>query len=519
MNRVTYINDLGEVVWADTLKDNALIKMKAGGFHDWYHGMLISQPVSVEMVKDIKALAQHLKVEVRPNVRLMLSLAEPEQLVNHFRAQMFAMSSAEACHFPIYGIRTEPRVYPTDFVRAGARYAMHAHKCFIADPNRADRMNVAAIAARQVKGFPTLLVCRRQDAPDWLAVFEHWFRDSFPRFTLEDMPDPLPKECVLVVEYGQLPWQVDKLVGQKFWCTIVDHSEMIKNPEAQRTANITRLARFSHYVFLVSDFPMNLQVSDLLEPLELIGKKREFTGLTAFMKEALPDPLEQYPAYRKTDEEQRRLKRLHVTLRSTCLLRRGVDFGLQYQERVAYIAESADIPAEFKDDEVKSPLHRLGLCKVQDALRWIEECCKIHAEKFVIVTHHQRVGDYLAQQLNVPHLYGGVASEVRRDEIVARFLDPAGPQMLVIAKDLYMTPAWDFRSVRLIVFVEPPFAPDDLKNILDKFQDDTNPVPLVGQYLFTNHPIDLDAMDRLDLRLERMQVVLDVEEDTTPPSA
>jgi hypothetical protein len=286
---------------------------------------------------------------------------------------------------------------------------------------------------------------------------------------------------------------------------------MVKNPDAQRTRYIARLTARSNAVFLVTDFPMNLQVSDLVEPLKLIRKHGEFEDLLEYLKESPPDPLEQYPAYRRTAEEQRNLKRLHITLRSTCLLRRGVDFGLQYQERVAYIHESADIPDEFKDDEIKSPLHRLGLCKVQDALRWVEEYRKTHAEKFVIVTHHQRVGDYLAQRLNVPHLYGGVASEVRRDEIVAQFLDPCGPQMLVIAKDLYLAPAWDFRSVRLIVFVEPPCAPDDLKNILDKFQDDANPIPLVGQYLFTNHPIDLNLMDRLNLRLERMKEVLDAE--------
>jgi hypothetical protein len=192
-----------------------------------------------------------------------------------------------------------------------------------------------------------------------------------------------------------------------------------------------------------------------------------------------------------------------------------MDAGLAYQEQVAYIPESADISEEFKDDEIKSPLHALGLRKVKSALAWIEEYRKTHAEKFVIVTHHQRVGDYLAQRLKVPHLYGGVASEYRRDEIVARFLAPEGPQMLVIAKDLDMTRAWDFRAVRLVVFVEPPCAPDDLKHILGKFQDNTNPVPLVGQYLFTEHTLDLNAMTRLDLRLKRMQEVLDEEEHRT----
>jgi hypothetical protein len=198
-----------------------------------------------------------------------------------------------------------------------------------------------------------------------------------------------------------------------------------------------------------------------------------------------------------------------MQLRSTCMVQRSDDPWLKYQEHVEYIPLSDEVPERFRNIELKSPIHWLEAHKVFGALDWLERYRNTHDGKFLVVTHHQRVGLEIAEKLKAGLMYGGVKSTEQRDEIVSRFMEEDDRRVLVIAKDLEMNLDWELRAIRTIVFVEPPFTPRELKQILSWFQDGQNPFPLRGYYLFSAHPLDMNEMDRLDLRLERMREILD----------
>jgi hypothetical protein len=489
MTQDAHIDEYGEIVWPKALGERVKQEKGLDSLHDWILKRRVSQPLSREAVQAIAEAAKRLDVRVLDNSDYSLSLSNPQGLVDYFHFKRLEMSCAESFR----GKLPRPlKNEPTDFIKAGIRYAIHVRKCFIADPDRESRMSIAIAAAHQVEGYPCLLVCRKQEVDLWFDILDRW------------LPDANFKKGIVLVEYTELEKHSDHLSKIKFWSAIVDHSEMIKNPNAQRTRLVSKLVRRPNYVFLTTDFPVSLQVSDLLEPLSIIGRKREFEELIVYLKDALPDPLLQHGGYR----EQGMLRRLHTTLRSTCMVRRGDDLGLQVQERVEFIPLNADLPKGFEEAWFKSPIHWLGAHKVLGALTWLRKYRAAHGEKFVVVTHHQRVGAEIASQLGAALLYGGIASSVERDEVVRRFLEEDS-QALVLAKDVEMDMNWDFRGIRAIVFVEPPFSPRELKKILAAFQDENNPASLTGYYLCTNHPMDLDAMARLDLRLQRMRVVLD----------
>jgi hypothetical protein len=489
MTQDARIDLYGEILWPKALGERVKQEKGLDSLHDWLLERRVSQPLNLEAVQAIAEAAKRLDVRVLDYPEYSLSLSNPQGLVDYFHFKRLEMSRAEAFR----GKFSHPlKVEPSDFIKAGIRYAIHVRKCFITDPDRESRMSIAIAAAHQVEGYPCLLVCRKQEVDLWFAMLDRW------------LPGANLKKGIVLVEYTELKKQFGHLSGIKFWSAIVDHSEMIKNPNAQRTRLISKLVRRPNYVFLTTDFPVSLQVSDLLEPLSILGRKREFEELIVYLKDALPDPLLQGGAYR----EQGMLRRLHTTLRSTCLVRRGDDPGLLVQERVEFIPLSTGLPEGFEEAWFKSPIHWLGAHKVLGALDWLKKYRAVRAEKFVVVTHHQRVGAEIASQLGVALLYGGIASSAERDEVIRRFLEEES-QILVLAKDVEMDLTWDFRSIRTIVFVEPPFSPRELKKILAAFQDEKNPASLTGYYLCTNHPMDLDAMARLDLRLQRMRVVLD----------
>jgi hypothetical protein len=504
MTQDAHIDLYGEIVWHKDLGERVKQEKGLDSLHDWILKRRVSQPLSLESIQQIAEAAKRLDVRVLDNSDYSLSLSNPQGLVDYFHFKRLEMSRAEAFRgrFP-RSLKAEP----SDFIKAGIRYAIHVRKCFIADPDRESRMSIAIAAAHQVEGYPCLLVCRKQEVDLWLDILDRWLPNSVALFTVDTLPWESFKKGIVLVEYTELEKYSDRLSKIKFWSAIVDHSEMIKNPNARRTRLVSKLVHRPNYVFLTTDFPVSLQVSDLLEPLSIIGKKREFEELIVYLKDALPDPLLQGGAFR----EQRMLRRLHTTLRSTCMVRRGDDLGLQVQERVELIPLSADLPEGFEAAWFKSPIHWLGAHKVLGALDWLKKYRAVHAEKFVVVTHHQRVGAEIASQLGADLLYGGIANSAQRDEVVRRFLEE-DDQVLVLAKDVEMDLTWDFRSIRTIVFVEPPFSPRELKKILSAFQDEKNPASLTAYYLCTNHSMDLDAMARLDLRLQRMRAVLDVED-------
>jgi len=501
MKQAARINQFGEVVWTDSMSEKIKQTKALDSVYDWAAQKRVSLPLNVQAVQKIAEAAKQLNISVADNKTYRLSLAQPQQLVDYFHLKRLEMSNAESCDVSLpRALKTDP----SDFIKAGVRYAVHVRKCFIADPDPESRMSIAIASVHQVRGYPCLLVCRKQDTDNWQAALQYWLPDSVVRFTADTLPQEIIKGGIVLVEYTELQRHFSRLSQIKFWAAIVDHSEMIKNPDTQRTRLVSYLVHKLNYVFLTTDFPVSLQVSDLLEPLSIIGRKREFEGLIVYLKDALPDPLLQHGDY----QEQRMLRQLHTTLRSTCLVRRGDDLGLQYQERVDFIPFSVDLPEGFEEAWFKSPIHWLGAHKVLGALTWLRKYRAAHDGKFVVVTHHQRVGAEIASQLGVDLLYGGIVNSGERDDIVRRFLEEDS-QALVLAKDVEMNMTWDFRSIRTIVFVEPPFSPRELKQILSCFQDEQIASPLRGCYLFTAHPLDMNEMDRLDLRIERMRTVLD----------
>ncbi len=185
MTQNASINSYGEIVWPKALGEWVKQEKQLDSIHDWLLQRRISQPLSLEAVQRIAEAAQRLDVRVLDNPAYSLSLSNPQGLVDYFHFKRLEMSRAEAFRGNLpRPLKTEP----TDFIKAGIRYAMHVRKCFIADPDRESRMSIAIAAAHQVEGYPCLLVCRKQEIDLWLTALDQWLPDSVTRFTVDTLP-------------------------------------------------------------------------------------------------------------------------------------------------------------------------------------------------------------------------------------------------------------------------------------------------------------------------------------------
>jgi hypothetical protein len=151
MTQNASINSYGEIVWPKALGERVKQEKELDSLHDWLLQRRISQPLSLEAAHRIAEAAQRLDVRVLDNSAYSLSLSNPQGLVDYFHFKRLEMSRAEAFRskFP-----RPLKVEPSDFIKAGIRYAVHVRKCFIADPDRESRVSIAIAAALEGTNQP-----------------------------------------------------------------------------------------------------------------------------------------------------------------------------------------------------------------------------------------------------------------------------------------------------------------------------------------------------------------------------
>ena len=154
-----------------------------------------------------------------------------------------------------------------------------------------------------------------------------------------------------------------------------------------------------------------------------------------------------------------------------------------------------------------SDLHWLGLKKVEQAIEWLRQFLSSHKEKVLIFGHHNDVVEGISAALNIPAIYGKVADDNQRSEIAASLSHPNGAQALVMASDVDLI--WDFSSVSALVFVELLITPRQLYTFVNHILGQNETRSLSVHLLCSDHPLDWQALKRLELRLDDYDQVLD----------
>jgi hypothetical protein len=186
------------------------------------------------------------------------------------------------------------------------------------------------------------------------------------------------------------------------------------------------------------------------------------------------------------------------------MVRRGEDRELNIQEHVVGVGLT-DIPADLDLEQIKHPLHMIGVKKINGAIGWLHSFLCQHPGKTIIFAHHNDVLERIAATLNIPAYYGKTGSEKQRNKIMQDFRDIPECQALMIANDVEIE--WDFPEVNQIVYVEMPRSLSKYENLLNRV---SNHEKLVSVYfLVSENVLDKRVQCRLQFREKEYDVVMD----------
>lgn len=495
------INRFGEIFWGylpqELYREREKLQL---GLRDWHTGnRYVTWPESLEKIEQVARFVQRHGLEVRSKIGLSLNL--PQALMEYFFSKRIEMSWAE----DLQPEKLE-RPFPanlTPFQLAGADYAAHTHCCFIADIQAIDRRAAALGAIDQADAYPCVLVLPKSEREAWIEQC----RDILPLteiLNLVDANERTPKKSIWLVEYSQL-----EQCYFPFWlpyqAVIIDHADLIKNPASIRSQKVAELARPASYRFLLTDFPVNLSPADLREPLQILGKQDSFADLQNFLTVESPDPLDATASSLLWYKRQQKLEQLYRSLRATCLVRRGNDPGLQIRRQVENV-KLTRFPEKFKPGDVKSCLRELGLQKAAGVIDWLWKFIPQTPGKILIVAHHNDVVEALATGLNLPAIYRKVG-EAERGLHWKDFLALDGPRALVLSAKAALPDS--LSGITALVLVEFQFTPQLLSNLVSRILGQDPQAALSIQHLAASESIlDQQALDRLELRLENIEIVL-----------
>lgn len=253
----------GEILWQYLPKKYCEeLKQIRLGQYDWHYRCYVTWPSTPEKAKTALCFADEAGITVPHAVRV--ALEDPDGVVSAFFSARVKLSQAES-----YAGEMAPELRQrlTPFQQAGAAYAAHTRRCFIADPRPEDRRASALGAIHEVNGYPCILVGRANERDTWKRQIQDLLPDV-PLVFLAQVHGQVPDRCIWFVAYDELERVEYSMLANITPCSIIiDHADMIKKPDARRSERVLSLARRTRYRYLLTDFPVNVSPSDLREPL------------------------------------------------------------------------------------------------------------------------------------------------------------------------------------------------------------------------------------------------------------
>ena len=504
MSKIARINEYGEIVWPYLAGDiRKELRNSGTAVFDGYSGKHISYPTDLEQVKSVIIFAKKYDIQISPNKKLGVSIGASVELINYFQEKRYLMSKAEAYTGQF---KRKLRHEPSPYIKAAILYAIHTRTSLIADTEKKDRQATALIALYQLKGFPTLLICRKRDRESWLEEIEDWLPDIEVFDYLKHRREG-NKERIYCLDYEALSGGEGLPFGKEYNSVIVDHALWIKNSESQRTKRIRGLLRNKTYRFLLTDAPVNISTNDLPELLKALGKWDEFGDLQNFLEKSRPNPLDEHRSSFFQPERERNAQGLYYRIRGSCMVRRAEDPGL-YTDIEKVGVKALRYSEKFEQMDIRSALRQMGIDKLKDSIRKIRAYReKYPEEKMLILAYHNDVVQELMPQLGVPAIYGKISSESQRESLAGQFRKANAPAMLILANDI--EPVWDFGRVDRVIFVELNITPQKYENLIAHLVENRDGAKLKVIFLHTNYLSDLEALQRLELRGKLAKKVLD----------
>ncbi len=339
------------------------------------------------------------------------------------------------------------------FQWAGVRYVLDARRAFLADEQGLGKTVEALAALEADDAYPAIIVCPASLKLNWQREAERWLPHRSVA-VVEGRRAVPPTGELTIVNYEIVAAHRDELARLKPRALVVDESHYCKNPKAKRTQAVRRLAQSvgpDGLRLALTGTPVLNHADELIAQLRVIGRLDDFGSGARFSRE-----------FRGAQSEER----LHWHLRRRCFVRRlksevlpqlpakrqvvvpiALDNVREYRLAEKDVIEwlraqpldlkelNAKIAATLRAQRLAQlgTLQRLaGRGKLHSALAWIHDFLA-SGEPLVVFARHVDVQEAVLERFpDALHLLGRDAAAAR-EESIAAFQEPDGPQLIVCA--------------------------------------------------------------------------------------
>ncbi len=406
-------------------------------------------PIDPWLLEPLDAFVALHGVAVTPSAaealtRLRAEAAEAAEAIRRSRA-------TEADPIPqaaaVLGGELEP------FQWAAVRYALDVRRTFLADEQGLGK-TVEALAAIEADGaFPAVVICPASLKLNWERETQRWLPHRTVAVIEGRVPVP-PRAEIVILNYEVVAAHREALSRTRPRALVIDESHYCKNPQAQRTRAVRRLAEGMERDALrlaLTGTPVLNHADELISQLRVLGRLEDF-GSGARFKQQFRGSL--------TEE------RLHWHLRRRCFVRRRKsevlpqlpakrqvvvpvaldntrEYRLAEDDVIAWLREqpldlselNAKIAATLRAQRLAQlgTLQRLAARgKLHAALTWIHDFLA-SGEPLVVFARHVEVQQAVLERFpDAGHLVGRDSTKAREASVRA-FQREDGPQLLVCA--------------------------------------------------------------------------------------
>ena len=337
------------------------------------------------------------------------------------------------------------------FQRAGVDYVLRARRTFLADEQGLGKTIQALAALEADEAFPAVIVCPAGLKLNWKREIERWLPHR--SLTVVSGTSVTSAEAdITVINYEIVHAHRVRLALRKPRALVLDESHYVKNPRAKRTQAVRRLAEAlpdGALKLALTGTPVMNHPEELIAQLRILGRLGEFGSGARFARR-----------FQGAGAEER----IHWHLRRSCFVRRlkadvlpqlpakrqvvlpvaldnEREYRLAQDDVIAWLREQpldlgemeAKVAAALRAERLAqlNALKRIAARgKASSALAWIDDFLASD-EPLVVFAGHREVQELLLQRFpDAVHVLGRDPL-AKREEAVAAFQEPDGPQLIV----------------------------------------------------------------------------------------
>jgi superfamily II DNA or RNA helicase len=406
-------------------------------------------PIDPWLMEPLDAFIALHGVALEPSAAAALALLREEavEAAAAIRASRATEAEPLAEAAAVLGGELEP------FQWAAVRYALERRRTFLADEQGLGKTVEALAALEADHAFPAVVICPASLKLNWERETARWLPHRTVAVIGGRVAVP-PRAEVVILNYELVAAQREALARRRPRALVIDESHYCKNPQAQRTRAVRRLAESlapDALRLALTGTPVLNHAEELISQLRVLGRLEDF-GSGARFKQQFRGSL--------TEE------RLHWHLRRRCFVRRrkaevlpqlpekrqvvvpvALDNAREYRlaedDVIAWLREqpldlselNAKIAATLRAERLAQlgTLQRLAARgKLHAALAWIHDFLA-SGEPLVVFARHREVQEAVLERFpQAAHLLGR-DSVLAREAAVQAFQGADGPQLIVCA--------------------------------------------------------------------------------------